>query len=301
MAKLVKCKLCDKEISNEVKVCPNCGHKQAKNNRLYMLVFVMIFVLVCYFISGSEDRVKNGGDVGINSAEATTNSAELANENDEHEQNLNNSDTEKFCMNNIYDMCISKCKEKFNHEIDVDVVCTECSAKVGRIPAATLNKIAVCIGYRDGGWIDNSISHSKRNFEELLSLEIFNAISSSNSDDPQTKSDKKTRSLIVYSAYETSYNKTAIFWAKKDGEITPECYRVWKNMVNASNRIEKLKEALDSGVITASDYNNRYNPQDDKVVNDSWAYLLPNCPFPKESGTDDFNVAYQKYGEEHNN
>jgi len=51
MAKLVRCKLCDKEISNEVKLCPNCGHRQnnrwlASSFQMSKIIYALLFMII---------------------------------------------------------------------------------------------------------------------------------------------------------------------------------------------------------------------------------------------------------------
>ncbi len=257
MAKLVKCQLCEKEISSSAKMCPHCGHKQkVKTNILFAVIVIFLFTFIFYKCTQTVDS--NTIENTIPSTNIT--STQYNQDTNEESRNSNALGSEDFCRNQIYDGCITKCRERFDHDIDVNSVCTECSSIPGAISAETLNEIAICIGYRDGGWFDNSTRISKRNLDELETLKTFNVLKPESDDDNQTIVDKKNRLLTIYANYEKKYNETISYWAKQNGPITLKCRTAYINQKKAEESLTKLDEQQQHGILTIDEYNMRSAP-----------------------------------------
>lgn len=69
---LKKCKECDKEISTDAKVCPNCGKKQKKFGCLAILLVIMRFFIIIGMLSSLSETSTDSSTPSISVEERET-------------------------------------------------------------------------------------------------------------------------------------------------------------------------------------------------------------------------------------
>ncbi|MBP9742301.1 MAG: hypothetical protein KBD37_02985 [Burkholderiales bacterium] len=319
MAKLVKCKLCKKDISSSAKKCPHCGEKQEKYTILVVFAVILGLIIIagkCSNDNSANPAPQNGIEESYSSSSpqntiennSGTSSSKMVSE-VENEETIWNENPEKSCTHEVYIQCIKKCKKRFNNDVYASI-CDDCSNIAGKIPSDSLKDITKCIGYYDAGWMDNHKARLARNVNEFMNMEIFKILKSNKNDSDQIKTNKKTQLLNIYNIYLGEYNDTLKFWSKLNGKINNECYTAWYNMKVYLNKLTLLDQEKQSGIITDREYQTRYTPQDKVVFDKNFSYLIANCNYTlrESQNADDLSnnhprysdSEYIEYGKKHN-
>ena len=172
---LIKCKECNKEISDNAKQCPNCGVTIKKGNKTLLFlaigatIVIIIIVIIIFILNNTNNSDTNNTN---NSDTNNTNNSDTNNTNNSDANNTNTSEYVNFIT--ISDMELLNDFKKNEKAIILYILeeCSHCKTLINNIKEIKGYKITIyVVNYKD--FTDEEIAEITKGFDGFPTVQLY--------------------------------------------------------------------------------------------------------------------------------